>query len=147
MLHSLNSQLTYDSVYCTLKVHDNPPSPNSINLYIIGNKCNTYIHNYAVPFNRGESKTVQKGEVMAHAWKDNKVVSVMNTNTQPTATGTVLRRKKDGTRVSVSCPKSVISSTMSVWVQLIVVISYVATTAAARRVASFTATFTISVWT
>ena len=44
----------------------------------------------------------------AHAWMDNKVVTVMSTNTQPSATGTVLRRKKDGSRVSVPCPESII---------------------------------------
>ena len=44
----------------------------------------------------------------AHAWMDNKVETVMSTNTQPSATGTVLRRKKDGSRVSVPCPESII---------------------------------------
>lgn len=44
----------------------------------------------------------------AHAWMDNKVVTVMSTNSQPSATGTVLRRKKDGSRVPVPCPESVI---------------------------------------
>ena len=43
-----------------------------------------------------------------HAWMDNKVVTVMSTNSQPSATGTVLRRKKDGSRVPVPCPESVI---------------------------------------
>ena len=43
----------------------------------------------------------------AHAWMDNKVVTVMSTNSQPSATGTVLRRK-DGSRVPVPCPESVI---------------------------------------
>ena len=32
----------------------------------------------------------------------------MSTNSQPSATGTVLRRKKDGSRVPVPCPESVI---------------------------------------
>ena len=32
----------------------------------------------------------------------------MSTNSQPSATGTVLRRKKDGSRVPVPCPESII---------------------------------------
>ena len=42
---------------------------------------------------------MQKGKVMAHVWKDNKVVT--NTNTQPSAA-------EDGFRVSAYCPQSVI---------------------------------------
>ena len=66
-----------------------------------------YTYEPTVPFNRGESKTVQKGKVAAHAWMDNKVVSVMSTNSQPSATGSVMRRKKDGSRVPVPCPESI----------------------------------------
>ena len=39
---------------------------------------------------------------------DNKVVSVLSTNTQPSATGSVLRRQRNGSRVAVPCPESVI---------------------------------------
>ena len=67
-----------------------------------------HLRTFAVYFNRGESKTLQKGKVLAHVWKDNKVVTVLNTNTQPSAVGIVLRRQKDGSRVSVCCPQSVI---------------------------------------
>ena len=58
---------------------------------------------------RGESKTVQKSEVTATAWKDNKVVNVLSTTTQPTASSSVLRRQKDGSRISVQCPESIMS--------------------------------------
>ena len=58
---------------------------------------------------RGESKTVQRGNVTATAWKDNKVVTVMSTTTQPTAVGSVLRRQRDGSRLSVPCPESVLT--------------------------------------
>ena len=40
---------------------------------------------------------------------DRKVVSVLSTNTQPTATGTVLRKQRDGTRIPVPCPQAIIS--------------------------------------
>ena len=59
--------------------------------------------------NRGDSLTVQQESVTASAWKDRKVVTVLSTNTQPTATGTVLRRQKDGSRVPVPCPEAIIS--------------------------------------
>ena len=45
----------------------------------------------------------------ASSWMDNKVVTVMSTTSQPSATGTVLRRQKDGTRVSVPCPEAIIT--------------------------------------
>ena len=64
-----------------------------------------HINNY----NRGESKTLQRGKVTASAWKDNKVVTVMSTTSQPSATGTVLRRQRDGTRVSVPCPEAILT--------------------------------------
>ncbi len=52
--------------------------------------------------------TRQRLELVAHAWLDNKQVLCMSTNTQPDAHGTVLRRKRDGTRVSVPCPDSIV---------------------------------------
>ena len=45
----------------------------------------------------------------ASSWMDNKAVTVMSTTSQPAATGTVLRRQKDGTRVSVPCPEAIFS--------------------------------------
>ena len=57
---------------------------------------------------RGESKTVQKGNVSASAWQDRKVVMAMATNCQPSAVGEVQRRKLDGSRVTIPCPQLVI---------------------------------------
>ena len=43
----------------------------------------------------------------ASAWKDRKVVTVLSTNTQPTATGTVLWRQKDGSQIPVPYPEAI----------------------------------------
>ena len=59
-------------------------------------------------FDRGESKLLQKGPLIGSAWKDNKILTVLSTTSQPAASGTVLRRQKDGTRVPVSCPDNII---------------------------------------
>ena len=45
----------------------------------------------------------------ASAWLDNKVVITLSTNSQPSATGTVLRRQRNGTHIPVPCPESIIS--------------------------------------
>ena len=60
---------------------------------------------------RGESLTVQKGNVSASTWMDRKLVTIMSTTSQPTI-GTVLRRQKDGTRIPVPCPQSIIDYNM-----------------------------------
>ena len=39
---------------------------------------------------------------------DNKVVTVTSTTTQPSETGTVLRRQRNGSRIPVSCPGAII---------------------------------------
>ena len=57
---------------------------------------------------RGESKTVQKGNVNASAWQDRKVVMAMATNCQPSDVGEVQRRKLDGSRVAIPCPQLII---------------------------------------
>ena len=44
----------------------------------------------------------------ASAWQDRKLVTVMATNCQPSDSGSVLRRTQDGSRVSVTCPESII---------------------------------------
>ena len=62
-----------------------------------------------LPFNRGESVTVQAGKVTASAWMDRKTVMVMSTNCQPSSCGTVNRKQRDGTSVEVPCPDSIIS--------------------------------------
>ena len=58
--------------------------------------------------NRGDSLVVQKGGVAAYAWMDRKVVMVMASNTQPSATGYALRRQKDHSRTPIPCPESII---------------------------------------
>ena len=45
--------------------------------------------------------------VYIYSWMDKKVVTMMSTGIQPT-TGTVLRRQKDGSRILVPCPQSII---------------------------------------
>ncbi len=50
----------------------------------------------------------QKGPLVGCAWQDNKVVTVLSTTSQPVATGSVLRRQKNGTRMPVNCPDSII---------------------------------------
>ena len=65
-----------------------------------------FLHNTCI-WQRG--LTVQVGEVTASAWMDCKMVTVMSTNSQPSAAGTVLRKQKDGTHIHVPCPESIIS--------------------------------------
>lgn len=56
---------------------------------------------------RGDFLTVQKGNICASSWTDRKVVTDMSTTSQP-ETGSVPRRQKDGTRITVSWPLSII---------------------------------------
>ena len=48
-------------------------------------------------FDRGQSSFCQCGNLVATAWKDNKVVNVVSTLASPTDTTSVNRRQKDGT--------------------------------------------------
>ena len=45
-----------------------------------------------------------KDGVLAFLWRDNRVVTVLSTNTQPQQIDTVQRREQDGSRTNVSCP-------------------------------------------
>ena len=56
---------------------------------------------------RGESKAYQKGNLTATVWQDNKPVVLIATNSDPTTSETVTRKKKDGSRQSYDCPQSV----------------------------------------
>lgn len=58
---------------------------------------------------RGEHKSilVSDGKVECLMWKDNKVVSLINTATTPSLTTNVTRRNKDGSRAPIPCPQSV----------------------------------------
>ena len=53
---------------------------------------------------RGESTTLQADNLCASAWLDRKIVMLLYTGFDPTSTGQVLRRQKDGTQVSFTCP-------------------------------------------
>ena len=54
--------------------------------------------------NRGESAFCQCGNLVATAWKDNKVVNIASTLADPQEHTTVNRRQKDGTQLAVQCP-------------------------------------------
>ena len=49
----------------------------------------------------------QKGNLVATAWRDRKLVYIMSTNTDPRASTMVQRKERDGTCSMVSCPESV----------------------------------------
>ncbi len=51
---------------------------------------------------------MQSDNIIASAWLDRNTVNVMATGCDPTMTGTVLRRQKDGSRKEVSCPVAVV---------------------------------------
>lgn len=52
---------------------------------------------------------MQRGKLTASVWKDDKIVTVMSTTSQPSAEGTVLRWQRDGTRVLVPCPEAILT--------------------------------------
>ena len=53
---------------------------------------------------RGDYQMVKKDGVLAFLWRDNRVVTVLSTNTQPQQIDTVQRREQDGSRINISCP-------------------------------------------
>ena len=58
-------------------------------------------------FFRGDSTSVQAGNLVTTLWLDNCVVRVMSTNSQPKDSSQVLRQQHNGSRVSVQCPTAV----------------------------------------
>ena len=52
---------------------------------------------------RGDYMVRQDGNLVFTVWQDTKVVTMLSTNSQPTAQHSVLRRNKDGSRVDVPC--------------------------------------------
>ena len=56
---------------------------------------------------RGEFLFRQSGSIVAVAWKDNKVVNVLSSLASADDTATVRRTQKDGSSLSVPCPRSV----------------------------------------
>ena len=84
------------------------------------NSC-VCVRDYFDNLHRGESSTVQEGKVVGSAWLDHKSVMIMSTNSQPSSTGTVLRRQRDGSRIQVQCPEAIIAYNkyMGVWTMAI----------------------------
>ena len=58
----------------------------------------------AKKFQRGGSAFRQCGNTVATSWKDNRVVNVASTLSDPTQQTTVQRRQKDGQQITVECP-------------------------------------------
>ena len=56
---------------------------------------------------RGDSKTFQNGPLTVSVWQDSRPVTFIATNSDHTAEGTVQRKKKNGTSITVKCPTSV----------------------------------------
>lgn len=56
---------------------------------------------------RGSSKTYQQGNLTVTVWQDNRPVTLISTNSDPTATSSVVRKSRDGTTATYSCPNSV----------------------------------------
>ena len=57
---------------------------------------------------RGESKTVQDGNLTITVWQDNRPVTMAATNSDPTEEDQVTRKKRDGSTVQVGCPQCVV---------------------------------------
>lgn len=74
---------------------------------------------------RGDSLTVQMGNVSASAWMDRKKMEVMCTNCQPTTSGVVHWRQRDGTRIEAFCPESIIQyNKLMTWVISLMAITH-----------------------
>ena len=56
---------------------------------------------------RGDSFSMQAGNIVATLWLDNRVVTVLSTNSQPAEMSQVRRRQGDGSRREIPCPSSV----------------------------------------
>ena len=56
---------------------------------------------------RGANRTYQHGNLTATVWQDNKPVPVLATNSDPTLSTKVCRKKKDGSKMEVTCTQSV----------------------------------------
>ena len=74
---------------------------------------NCYLHEhmgciltYYKPLCRGDFLTIQKVIVCTSSWMDRKIVTVMSTTNQSDV-GSVLQQQKDGSRISVPCPLSI----------------------------------------
>ena len=63
------------------------------------------IHNTCYPY--GNSQIIKHNGVVAMLWRDNRVVTLLSTNTQPHEQDTVQWRQQDGSRITVCCPSAV----------------------------------------
>ena len=55
---------------------------------------------------RGNNKTYQQGNLTVSVWQDNRPVTLISTNSDPTTTSFVERKNRDGTTSTYSCPNS-----------------------------------------
>jgi len=55
---------------------------------------------------RGESRTYQQDNLTISVWQDNRPVVLISTCSDPTTTNSVLRKGRDGTTATYSCPNS-----------------------------------------
>ena len=58
---------------------------------------------------RGDSRSLQSGNLTATLWLDKRVVTVLSTASQPNETSTVKRKQQDGRKADVPCPSSVVN--------------------------------------
>ena len=56
---------------------------------------------------RGESRTCQSNNLTVSLWQDNKPVTVIATNSDPTQMDSVSRKHKDGSSHSYQCPPAI----------------------------------------
>ena len=57
---------------------------------------------------RGQSLSRQSGGLVVTVWQDTKPVTVLSTQHRPSDVTTVERKKKDGSKISVECPQSIV---------------------------------------
>ena len=105
-----NHQLYFDNYFTSISLLTKLLSQQTYACGTIRTNRKQYpseINTEAQKFKRGECTFRQCGNVVATAWKDNKVVNVASTLASPDDMTTVDRRQKDGTRVSFTCPRCI----------------------------------------
>ena len=104
-------QLYFDNYFTSINLLTKLLSEGTYGCGTIRTNRKQYLSEISVEaqrFQRGESAFRQSGNLVATAWKDNKVVNVASTLSDPSETTSVDRRQKDGTRISVCCPLCVL---------------------------------------
>ena len=105
-----NHQLFFDNYFTSLTLLQKLLSQSTYGCGTIRTNRKQYpkeISEEAKKLQRGGSVFRQSGNLVAIAWKDNKVVNIVSTLASPTDTTSVNRTQKDGTKVAVPCPRSV----------------------------------------